>query len=177
MAITKLTTDVEIITALSDSPSLTNNELKAKFDEAGNLIQTYYNEVLTSEVDALLSGIDTSKRNKADVYKLLYDHSTLGSITDGSTKTIPEFSDYSLFIIDHIYGSILLTMNPDKTEAFGISPYGVDPADNTFFMTLTMNCTVSGDSVTFNNKTLNHTINTTHNAGSFAAVRSIRGLI
>lgn len=177
MAITKLAADVNVITALPDSPSVTDTELKASFDTAGNLVKTYVNDTLTTEIDTLLAGIDTSKRNTADVYKLLYDHSVLGSITDGSTKTIPGLSEYSLILIDHIYGAILLTMNKEKTRAFGISTYGADPNDYTFFMTLCVYCTISGDTITFNNKTLTHTINTVHNAGNFANLHSLHGLM
>lgn len=58
MALTKLTTDLENIQALSDKPNeiegLTADELKAKFDKAGSDIKTYINENLTEEVDTAL---------------------------------------------------------------------------------------------------------------------------
>lgn len=56
MSLTKLTTDLENIQALSDKPNeiegLTADELKAKFDKAGSDIKTYINDTLTTEVDS-----------------------------------------------------------------------------------------------------------------------------
>lgn len=60
MSLTKLTDDLNIIQKLDDEPNdvggLTAAELKAKFDEAGNAIQTYLNDTLTTEIDSALSG-------------------------------------------------------------------------------------------------------------------------
>ena len=66
MALTKLTTDVENITPLSDKPNstdgLTSAELRALFDKAGVDIKTYVNNTLTSEIDTELGKkFDTSK--------------------------------------------------------------------------------------------------------------------
>ena len=56
MALTKLTADLEIISALDNEPNdvggLTTEQLKEKFDEAGNLIKEFINETLTVETDA-----------------------------------------------------------------------------------------------------------------------------
>lgn len=56
MAMTKLTKDMAIISALDDEPNdvvgLSAAELKAKFDEAGQAIKTYINDTLTAEIDA-----------------------------------------------------------------------------------------------------------------------------
>ena len=55
MALTKLTSDLNIIQALDDEPNdvggLSAAQLKAKFDEAANAIKTYINNTLTSELD------------------------------------------------------------------------------------------------------------------------------
>lgn len=55
MSLTKLTKDLSIISKLSDEPNdtdgLTADELKAKFDEAGNSIKDYLNNTLTLEMD------------------------------------------------------------------------------------------------------------------------------
>lgn len=76
MALTKLTTDLNIIAPLDNEPNdvggLTSTQLKAKFDESGNAIKTYINETLTPELDA---GFAT----KAEVLGI-----TLGQIPDGS---------------------------------------------------------------------------------------------
>lgn len=60
MALTKMNKDMAIIQALDDEPNdvggLTAQELKEKFDEAGETIKKYLNETLTSELDTALAG-------------------------------------------------------------------------------------------------------------------------
>ncbi len=55
MALTKLTTNLNNIQALHDKPNtadgLTADELKEKFDKAGNDIKDYINNTLTDELD------------------------------------------------------------------------------------------------------------------------------
>lgn len=57
MALTKLTTDLNNVQALEDEPNdvggLTAAQVKAVFDQAGNEIKTYINDVLTTEIDIL----------------------------------------------------------------------------------------------------------------------------
>jgi len=76
MALTKFTDDVDIIQTLSDTPNategLTSAQLKAKFDEAVNLIKTYLNDGLTDELDTDFA----TKQDLAD--------SELGEISDNS---------------------------------------------------------------------------------------------
>lgn len=56
MALQKLTKDMQIITKLDDEPNdvggLTADELKAKFDEAGEIIKSYLNDVLLKQLEA-----------------------------------------------------------------------------------------------------------------------------
>ena len=56
MPLTKLTASLDIVSALEDEPNdvggLSAAELKAKFDEAGNVIKTYLNDTLTEEITA-----------------------------------------------------------------------------------------------------------------------------
>ncbi len=59
MALTKLEENLNVIENLPDSPTLEPTELKRKFDEGSIMIKDYINEVLTTEVDKLVS--DTSK--------------------------------------------------------------------------------------------------------------------
>lgn len=63
-ALTKFTTDVNNIQALSDRPNeldgLTSAELKAKFDKAGSDIKTFINNTLTEELDTALATIPDS---------------------------------------------------------------------------------------------------------------------
>ena len=84
MALTKLTTNLNNIQALHDKPNtadgLTADQLKAKFDKAGNDIKTYINETLTeeldatigdtyttTEIDAMFSGLGNTYYNKTQI--------------------------------------------------------------------------------------------------------------
>lgn len=76
MAIKKLLADLNIISKLGDNPGSENglsaDQLKAKFDEAANIIKDYINNHLITELDkiidveALLNGILDSTLSKAD---------------------------------------------------------------------------------------------------------------
>ena len=68
MALTKLTTNLNNIQALHDRPNtadgLTADELKEKFDKAGNDIKSYINNTLTSELDSTIA--DTYTKTQVD---------------------------------------------------------------------------------------------------------------
>lgn len=72
MAITKLLTDLDNVQALSDKPNeiegLTPDQLKAKFDEAGNEIKTYINNTLTAEVDSLITGLQSGWKTPSGTF-------------------------------------------------------------------------------------------------------------
>jgi len=76
MALSKLTTDLNIISPLDTEPNdvggLTAAQLKAKFDEGTNDIKTYINNTLTTEADDTLA-------TKAEVQGI-----ALGQIPDGT---------------------------------------------------------------------------------------------
>jgi hypothetical protein len=59
MALTKLTTNLNNIQALHDRPNtsdgLTADELKERFDKAGNDIKSYINNTLTEELDTAIA--------------------------------------------------------------------------------------------------------------------------
>ena len=59
MALTKFTKDMAIISSLDDEPNdvggLSAAELKAKFDEGGQAIKTFINEILLSEIDGTIA--------------------------------------------------------------------------------------------------------------------------
>lgn len=84
MALTKLTTNLNNIQALHDRPNtsdgLTADQLKERFDRAGNDIKSYINNTLTEEIDNLtsdnysksdiddmFSGLSTTYYNKTQV--------------------------------------------------------------------------------------------------------------
>lgn len=64
MAITKMTDNLNIIQSLPDNPALESDELKRKFDEGGNAIKTYINDILTKEIDALVKEIKDDVSNQ-----------------------------------------------------------------------------------------------------------------
>lgn len=70
MGLTKMTTNVNNIQALSDRPNtidgLTSAELKEKFDKAGADLKTYLNTTLTEELDAALATIPTNYVSTSD---------------------------------------------------------------------------------------------------------------
>lgn len=62
MNLSKLTKNLDIITSLPDQPTETPTELKAKFDEAGNEIKDYINNILISGIQTgVASDIETAK--------------------------------------------------------------------------------------------------------------------
>lgn len=67
MALTKLTTNLNNIQALHDRPNtsdgLTADELKERFDRAGNDIKSYINNTLTEEID----GLTADNYSKSDI--------------------------------------------------------------------------------------------------------------
>ena len=60
MSLTKLTENLNNVSSLPDKPSLQAEELKALFDMAGNTIKLYLNEVLTQEIDTIITEITNS---------------------------------------------------------------------------------------------------------------------
>lgn len=61
MALTKLTTNLNIIQSLADKPTETATQLKQKFDEAANAIKTYLNETLTDELDTIVTSLSSGE--------------------------------------------------------------------------------------------------------------------
>ena len=60
MSLTKFTGNTNVISELSDTPTETAVELKAKFDEAGNSIKNYINSTLTEETEQLVANTKTN---------------------------------------------------------------------------------------------------------------------
>lgn len=89
MALTKLEENLNIIENLADSPNLESDELKRKFDQGSIKIKEYINEVLTEEIDNLVTQInkDVSTKlledNKKKYYigKLIFDTKNINPAT------------------------------------------------------------------------------------------------
>lgn len=91
MALQKLTKDMQIIAKLDDEPNdvggLTADELKAKFDEAGETIKSYLNDVLLKQLEA--AGVEQAvllpENTGGFKYIRLNGDKVLEVSTDGST--------------------------------------------------------------------------------------------
>lgn len=66
MSLSKMNNNLNIIQSLPDVPTLSAEELKEKFDEGINSIKTYLNQILTVEIDSLISSLQTSVNNKVN---------------------------------------------------------------------------------------------------------------
>lgn len=103
MALTQLTTDLNIIQALEDEPNdvggLSAAQLKAKFDEAANAIKTFLNNTLIAELEgdtgapnigieaiAELTDVDNVQDALEGIIVMLQDV-TQGAVADGSITT------------------------------------------------------------------------------------------
>ena len=102
MSFTQLTSDLNIIAALSDTPNetdgLTAAQLKAKFDEAANTIKTYLNSVHLAELEAeggagkigieAITGITALNVQEAlEAIVELCNAISQGAVPDGSIST------------------------------------------------------------------------------------------
>lgn len=85
MSIQKLTEDLNIIAGLDNQPTLTPTQLKAKFDEASNIIKDYINNTLVDAiedaVEAVTGSIDTAIATKLQaiypVGRVIYSESDI----------------------------------------------------------------------------------------------------
>lgn len=99
MALTTLTTDLNVIAALDNYPpddaGMTPAILKAKFDQAPNAIKTYINDTLIPELEAgYIASIERtsgdSSAGSTDTYTITYQDASTGTFTiyngtDGAT--------------------------------------------------------------------------------------------
>jgi Mg/Co/Ni transporter MgtE len=91
MSLTKLTANLNNISSLPDKPTLQSDELKALFDEAGNVIKEYLNEVLTDEVEKLVS--DTARTTKTTVENTLDSDSIANALSSAQGKVLKTLID------------------------------------------------------------------------------------
>lgn len=88
MSLTKLTENLNKVSSLPDRPTLQSDELKAIFDEAGNSIKDYINEILTEEIEKLIS--DTAKESKTTINNTLTSTSTSEALSANQGKNLKE---------------------------------------------------------------------------------------
>lgn len=91
MSLTKLTANLNNVSSLPDKPTLQSDELKAVFDEAGNAIKEYLNEILTEEIEKLVS--DTAKANKTTVENTLDSDSIANALSSAQGKVLKTLID------------------------------------------------------------------------------------
>lgn len=85
MSIQKLTEDLNIIAGLDNQPTLTPTQLKAKFDEASNIIKDYINNTLVDAiedaVESVTGSVDTAIATKLQaiypVGRVIYSESDI----------------------------------------------------------------------------------------------------
>jgi len=131
MAITKMTDDLNIIQALADLPNdtdgLTPAQLKAKYDEAANLLKTYLNNTLTVELESTTDGSSGADKIGAtalnelsgetvqailEYLKTQIDGVTLGEIPDDSLTNVKLNTDIKI-------GSLASLTTTDKGSVIG----------------------------------------------------------
>lgn len=113
MAITKLEENLNTIENLPDSPTLESTELKRKFDESSIKIKDYINEVLTVEIDSLVSQIknDVNSKLLEDNKKKYY----VGKIIIDTKNVNP--ATYLGFGIWQLWGSGRVPVGVDTSQA------------------------------------------------------------
>jgi microcystin-dependent protein len=90
MSINKLTADLNIIQTLDNQPSLTPEQLKAKFDEAVNIIKDYINNTLVDGVNSVISQLDSvGTLVDESIQDKLEDRYHVGSVIIDYTNTNP----------------------------------------------------------------------------------------
>lgn len=85
--LTKLTEDLNIISALADQPTITSTQLKAKFDEASGIIKTYINNVLIDDVEDAFNDMAEDLQEAIQTIQSLLDSLTAENITYDNTSS------------------------------------------------------------------------------------------
>lgn len=123
MSLTKFTGATNWIRSLINKPIKPASELKEDFDKAGDLIKTYLNNTLTSELDTAINGINTTlglKANCSDVYTKGNFAIITGSFIDSEDHTVKYDDDTSKNYIDYPSG-----FNKDNCVIISLSCYNM----------------------------------------------------
>lgn len=91
MRLTKLTENLNKISSLPDKPTLQSDELKAVFDEAGNIIKDYINNVLIDEIEKTIS--EEIKNSKVKVENVLTSTSIVNALSSAQGKILKDLID------------------------------------------------------------------------------------
>lgn len=127
MEFRKLTTDLNIISSLPDQPTITASELKAKFDEAGNIIKDYINadDGLVGQLNTFQTEIENTVETKIstlteDIYNTLAETKAEieGQMTELETSVNNKISEFETVANSKIeYGDFVI----EATSTFSIN--------------------------------------------------------
>ena len=127
----RLTDDLNIIQNLPNQPTDNASELKAKFDEAPNIIKNYLNNIVAKEIETVQSNVD-KKVNTSDFEALKEEINTeidekltsVDNAIDELSNIATQSGDFAFTTvtgqIDHGHGGI-------KTDVKDISKEGYMP--------------------------------------------------
>lgn len=130
----KLTENLNIIQNLPDQPTLSAQELKAKFDEAVGIIKNYLNEVVEPTVTGVANSavtttefLDYKKEIKESIEEF---NETLDGYSDKIDKAVGVATSYEDFEIttESIAYSVTQSMEKDLTATYtkaGYKPLGI----------------------------------------------------
>lgn len=91
MSLSKLNDNLNVIQSLPNKPSQEAEKLKAEFDKSANLIKTYINEVLTEEIETLIS--TTVEAAKTTVENVLTSTSIVNALSANQGKALKDAID------------------------------------------------------------------------------------
>lgn len=115
MNLTNCTVDVTNITNLSDAPSISSSDLKAKFDKTGKDLKDYINDTLIEEIE---TGLETAENNAKAEIKATYKYNdTLQSeIEENGEYTLTNSYTVGTGNLDVLYEGELLVLNEHYEE-------------------------------------------------------------
>jgi len=91
MSLPKLTENLNKVSSLAEKPTLTAQQLQAVFDEAGNAIKDYINDVLTTAIEQSITS--TVQANKTTVENVLTSTSTTNALSSAQGKVLKGLID------------------------------------------------------------------------------------
>ena len=86
MSLPKLTENLNKVSSLPEKPTLQPEELQAVFDQAGNIIKEYINDVLTVAIENLINS--TVQASKTTVENNLTSTSTTNALASAQGKVL-----------------------------------------------------------------------------------------